>query len=173
MAFEARGWGMGWTWRSTRGYTLAELMIVLCVAGILYALLSPVWTGYVTHVRVRGAANRVAGDLAYLRALAVNRGHAAVLVLEPSADCRVSHRGRLAGHRYRVYSRSEPGVALRTVDLRIDAARLCMEMNGTDSLVFNSRGLLAGFNNRTIWLHQADRADSLTVSVVGRVRRRY
>jgi hypothetical protein len=46
-----------------------------------------------------------------------------------------------------------------------------MEINGSDTLAVNSRGLPRGFNNRTVWVHERGFSDSLFLSVVGRVRR--
>jgi hypothetical protein len=57
------------------------------------------------------------------------------------------------------------------VDLRVAGGRVCLEMNGPDTLSVNSRGLPRGFNNRTFWVHEREFADSLFLSVVGRVRR--
>jgi hypothetical protein len=49
---------------------------------------------------------------------------------------------------------------------------VCYEVNA-DSIAFDSRGLLAPFNNRTVRAVQGDARDSLTVSVVGRIYRRF
>jgi hypothetical protein len=46
---------------------------------------------------------------------------------------------------------------------------VCFDLNNSDSVVYNSRGLLAPFNNRTIWLADDDVRDSLTLSVTGRI----
>jgi hypothetical protein len=57
------------------------------------------------------------------------------------------------------------------VNLRQGGGRVCMEMNGSDTLAMNSRGLPHGFTNRTIWVHDRRFADTLYLSVAGRVRR--
>jgi hypothetical protein len=46
-------------------------------------------------------------------------------------------------------------------------------MNSSDTVAFNSRGLLSPFANRTLHAVQGEVRDSLTVSVVGRIYRRF
>ena len=53
-----------------------------------------------------------------------------------------------------------------------DERPACLYIGG-DQIAFGSRGLLAPFNNRTVRAVQDDARDSLTVSVVGRVYRRF
>jgi Tfp pilus assembly protein FimT len=155
------------------GYTLVEVLIVVCLMGLLAGLLAPRWSAYAAHLRVRAASNRLVGDIAYTRMMAVRTGRSAALVLEPSADCSVKYRGRLAGHRYHVVPAGSTDAAFRTVDARASGGRTCLEMNGADSaMVFNSRGLPRGVNNRTFWVHEHRFADSVAVSAVGRVLRR-
>ena len=158
----------------TGGYTLVELLVVVCIAGLVCTLGVPRLDGLLASMRVRSAARVVAGDLALVRMLAVRNGRTTVLVVEPSPDCAVRFRGRRAGYRYRVEARVEAraSTAPRVVDLRLAAGgRVCMEMNGPDTLAVNSRGLPHGFNNRTVWVHEEGYADTLFLSVVGRVRR--
>jgi type II secretory pathway pseudopilin PulG len=157
--------------RGRNGYTLTELVVVLCIAGLVCALGAPRLEGALAYMRVKSAAGVVAGDLALVRMLAVRNGRTVVLVIEPSPDCTVRFRGRRAGYRYRVQGRTRPSVPTRVVDLRLAGGRVCMEMNGPDTLAVNSRGLPHGFNNRTLWVHEREYADSLFLSVVGRVRR--
>lgn len=151
---------------------MVELLAVVCIVGLVCALAVPRLDGMLARMRVRSAANIVSGDLALVRMIAVRNGSTAVLVLEPSADCQVLFRGRRAGFRYRVQGRRQPAIPARIVDLRLAGGRVCMEMNGPDTLAVNSRGLPRGFNNRTVWVHERGYADSLFLSVVGRVRRR-
>lgn len=159
--------------RCASGFTLTELMIVVCVIGLLAALLAPRWTEYAARLRVRSASSRLVGDLAYTRMMAVRNGRSAGLVLERSGDCAARFRGRFVGHRYHVVSMTDPGPSFRTVDVRANGGRTCLEMNGADSvMVFNSRGIPRAVYNRTFWVHELRAADSVTVSAVGRVLRR-
>jgi Tfp pilus assembly protein FimT len=163
------------TWRrgDREGYTLMEVLVGICIVGILCSLFAPDWSSYAARMRVRSASNQLVADLAYTRMLAAQAGRTTALVLEPSPDCSIRYRGRTTGHRYRVVSDADPDVALRTVDLRRDGGRVCMEMNGSGTrIAFNSRSLPREFMNRTVWVHEAAAVDSLTLSAVGRVLRR-
>jgi prepilin-type N-terminal cleavage/methylation domain-containing protein len=152
--------------------TLHELMIVVAIIGIAAALAGPRMEAMTAVIRTRGAANRLAGDIAYVRHLAIRSGQRARLAVEPSADCAGAPSGT-AGHRYTLLVAAPESVAIAR-DLRLDGARLCLWANGPGPVTFNSNGVLAGFNNRTLVLRQAAHpADTLTLSAVGRVLRRY
>jgi hypothetical protein len=84
-------------------------------------------------------------------------------------DC--AWAGRRGGRSYLLAPRVPAG-SPRPSTLRTLEDRVCYDVNGSDSLVFNSRGLLAPFNNRTIWTAADDVRDSVTVSVAGRIRHR-
>jgi prepilin-type N-terminal cleavage/methylation domain-containing protein len=151
------------------GFSLAEMVMALAVFGILSVIAIPRFEAMLAHIRVRGALNRVAVDLAYTRQLAARTGARARLRIEPSPDC-PSPRTGAAGHRYRVIA--GPDSVAYVVDLRLDGPSLCLTTNQSREVVFDSRGLLVGFNNRTMTVRQGDRPPvSLTLSAVGRVLR--
>lgn len=153
------------------GFTMMDVMVAICVAGILWTLVAPRMNEEIARMRVRAASNTIAGDLAHVRSIALRDGVGAVLLLESAADCVPRFRGRRAGHLYRVGTRGQPVERMRRVDLRDSGGRVCAEMNGDDTLTFTSRGLPRGFTNRTIWVWQGATTDSLTLSAVGRVLR--
>lgn len=156
--------------RGAGGFSLPEMMIVIAVFGIMAMMAMPRWEAVLAHIRTRGAAARVAADLAYTRQIAARTGRRARLEIESSPDCPAPRRGA-AGHRYRIIVAGPDSVAA-LVDLRIDAGRVCLTSNQSPRVVFLSNGLTAGFNNRTISLRQGNhRPTFLTVSVLGRVRR--
>ncbi|HEX6367988.1 MAG TPA: GspH/FimT family pseudopilin [Longimicrobium sp.] len=151
------------------GFSLVEVVVALVMFGILMAIMAPRFEGALAHIRARGALNRVAGHLMYTRHLAVRTGGRARLQVEPSADC-PSPRVGAAGHRYRIIVAQDSVAAL--VDLRLDGAPVCLTTNQSAEVVFNSRGLVVGFNNRTMSVRQGEHPPvSLTVSAVGRVLR--
>lgn len=151
------------------GYTLTELILTLLIFGILLALAAPRFEAMLAQVRARGALNRVAVHLAYTRQMAVRTGGRARLQVEPSPDCPPPRNGA-AGYRYRIFAGGDSLVYL--VDLRLDGAPVCLTTNQSAAVVFNSRGLVVGFNNRTMSVRQGDHPPvSLTVSAVGRVLR--
>lgn len=158
--------------RARGGFSLTEMTMVIVIMGLIAGLATPALARYAAVMRTRGAANRVAADIAYTRHLAVRTGQGARLVLESAPSCRAAP-GWKAGHRYRVLVAGEDSVAA-VRDLRLDGAPLCLTHNARPAIEFNSRGLLTGFNNRTIVLRQADHPpDTLTLSAVGRILRRY
>jgi Tfp pilus assembly protein FimT len=139
-----------------------EMMVALTVAGILMSLGVPRMEAMIRRERVRGVTNRLAVDLEYTRMLAVRNGSSAVLRFV--SDPRCPRRGG-AGYRVGMLGRAD---ALRTWTADPGVA-VCLETNNADSVVYNSRGLLAPFNNRTVWAVDGSVRDSLTVSVAGRV----
>lgn len=150
---------------------MVDVMVTLCIAGILWGLAAPAVNAELAGMRVRAASNTIAGDLAHVRSIAMRDGVGAVLLLESAADCVPRYRGRRAGHLYRVGTRGQAVERMRRVDLRGTGGRVCAEMNGDDTLTFTSRGMPRGFTNRTIWVWQGATTDSLTLSAVGRVLR--
>lgn len=157
--------------RGTGGFSLAEVMVVIVVFGIMAMIAMPKWEGVLARIRTRGAAARVAADIAYTRQMAARTGRRARLEIEPSADCPPPDFGA-AGHRYRIIISGRDSVAA-LVDLRMDAGPVCLTSNQSSRIVFTSNGLTAGFNNRTLSLRQGNHKPTLlTVSAVGRVRRR-
>jgi prepilin-type N-terminal cleavage/methylation domain-containing protein len=158
--------------RGRAGFGLVEMLVVVVIIGIGAAIMAPRLVRLAALVRTRGAANRVAADLAYTRQLAGRTGHRARLVLERSGDC-PAPPGWTAGHRYRIIHKGPDSVAVLR-DLRLDGAPLCVASNGSGPVEFRSSGVLVGFDNRTIVVRQGGYPpDTLTLSAVGRVLRRY
>jgi prepilin-type N-terminal cleavage/methylation domain-containing protein len=154
------------------GFSMAELLAVLTIVAVLTAVAAPRLNGYLARQRVRSALNLLAGDIAHARMTAVRTGRGAVLRFHPDPSCAAV--GRTAGHAYTVAERGAGNVRARRSSARAPGGGpVCLRTNGADSLVFNSRGLVVPFANRTVWSVQGTTRDSLTVSAVGRVYRRF
>jgi prepilin-type N-terminal cleavage/methylation domain-containing protein len=149
----------------TWGFSLLEVVTALAVAGLALSLAVPRMEALLRRERVRAATNHFAGDLEFARMAGVRAGCGAVLRLVPDPRC--PPRG---GAGYHVALRGSAEV-LRASPAQ-DGVPVCYEVNA-DSIAFDSRGLLAPFNNRTVRAVQGDARDSLTVSVVGRIYRRF
>lgn len=169
MAGRGRG-GEAGRWRhaprGARGVTLPEVVVVITLMGILVSLATPRMERFVRVTRVHGAATMLRQDLSYARMLAVRSGHGAVVRFLRAPEC--AWAGKKGGRAYQLAARG-PAALPDAVSLRLLGERVCFDLNGSDSVVYNSRGLLAPFNNRTIWVADGDVRDSLTLSVTGRI----
>ena len=149
-----------------RGYTLFEMMATLVIAGIALSIAVPSMEGVLRRERVRGAMNRLAGDLEYTRMAAVRNGRSVVFRFIPGPGC-----PRPGGTGYHIRVKGSTAVLRQWYPA--DGVHVCYRTNNADSLVYNSRGLLAPVNNRTIRGVLGGARDSLTVSSLGRIYRRW
>jgi prepilin-type N-terminal cleavage/methylation domain-containing protein len=60
-------------WRDERGFTLIEVMVTIIIMGIVFAIASSAWFGFVESRRVDSATNQVVADLRLAHAQATNR----------------------------------------------------------------------------------------------------
>jgi type IV fimbrial biogenesis protein FimT len=147
----------------SRGFTLIEVLTVLTLAGILAGLLAPSISTYLQRLRMRGVLDRFTTDLYHARMLATRSGERIHLRMEPGGGaCMQSYEIRYAA----------TGEVLRRVDLTNQAATICLTLSGNSTLSINSRGMPVGAA-RTIRVHSGVHADSLRISIVGRVNRLY
>jgi type IV fimbrial biogenesis protein FimT len=146
-----------------RGFTLIEILTVLTLAGILAGLLAPSISTYLQRLRMRGVLDRFTTDLYHARMLATRSGERIHLRMEPGGnDCMQSYEIRYAA----------TGEVLRRVDLTDKASTICLTLSGNATLSINSRGMPVG-SARTIRVHSGAHADSLRISIIGRVNRLY
>ncbi|MEN8174929.1 MAG: GspH/FimT family protein [Pseudomonadota bacterium] len=73
----------------SRGFTLAELLVVLVVAGLLLALVPPLVSRNMPSLQVQAAARDLAAGLRMARGEALRSGAAAFLKIDP-AENRIS-----------------------------------------------------------------------------------
>ncbi|HEV7586899.1 MAG TPA: hypothetical protein VGO40_02120 [Longimicrobium sp.] len=151
------------------GTSLLEVVTALSVAGVILSIAAPPLRRLLATLRVQAAARMVRADLEYARMAGVRGGRGAVVRFVRDPGC--AWAGSRGGRAYEVAPRAAAG-APRPSTLRTLEAGVCYDVNNADSLVFNSRGLLAPFNNRTIWTLAGGARDSVTVSVAGRIRHR-
>lgn len=154
---------------SAAGTSLLEVLTMLSVAGFILAVATPPMRRLVATLRVHAAARMVRADLEYARMAGVRGGRGAVVHFLRDPDC--AWAGARGGRSYTVAARVAEG-SPRPFTLHTLGEGVCYDVSNSDSLVFNSRGLLAPFNNRTIRTLADGARDSITVSVAGRVRHR-
>lgn len=65
--------GVFWSTRDEKGFTLPEVMIVIALMGILFAIASSSWFGVIESRRLDSAANQLASDLRLAHTRATNQ----------------------------------------------------------------------------------------------------
>jgi type IV fimbrial biogenesis protein FimT len=143
------------------GFSLIELLSVLTVVGILASLAAPSMTAQVERTRMRSSLDLLAAHLSRARVLAVRAGVRLEVHFRPNHGCASAY----------VVSRAHDGMTLDSVALP-DAGRVCLSSNVRQKMVIDSRGMLVG-SPRMIYARAGARADSISVSIAGRVYRWY
>lgn len=148
--------------RTRAGFTLIELLSVLTLVGIVAIFAAPAMTAQVERVRVRTALDLFTSRVAQARMLAVREAIRVHLRLEPADGCA----------RAFVLSLAAGGTVLDSVPLPATYRSVCLRANVTQPLVIDSRGMLVG-SPRMIYSRAGEQADSVSVSIAGRVYRWY
>lgn len=139
-----------------RGVTLAELVVVCTLTALVAGIAVPRTQRLLDGLRIRQAAHEVAGALTIARAAAIRRSsYSTVVVDSPSATIRVVSDGDTILRR--------PLGKLHRVALR--ASR--------DTITYAPTGLGFGVANSTIVVSIGQRAETVTVSRLGRMRTSY
>ena len=159
--------------RRTGGFTLTELLLVVTLVSVCCALAVPSMSAMMAGYRVRGAAMRLTADLFYARMLAVKSGRPVSVRIVPDGRCTPGPGADVAGTSYVLTLRTVPARVVRTSATAPEGVGACLESNRSDSIAYDSRGLLRPPGNRTIWIRSGPLRDSLSISVVGRVLRRF
>jgi prepilin-type N-terminal cleavage/methylation domain-containing protein len=138
-----------------RGFTLAELAVVLAIMAVVTAVTLPRLQGLLDWIAVDSAAREVTTALAGARAAAVMRGARTRLVI--AADTLRIERWR--GDTWDAVERW-PGPAARGVALEVS----------NPVVVFDPIGMGWGVSNTKVVLRRGSRFETITVSRVGRVK---
>lgn len=137
-----------------RGLTIAELVLTCTFIGLVAGIVVPRAQSALDAVRLEQASHEVASALTIARAAAIRRGaYATVVVDEPAGTVRVESLGDTLLERA---LRRDHHVAIR-------ASR--------DTIVYGPNGMGYGIANSTIILGIGQRAETVTVSRLGRMRR--
>lgn len=142
------------------GFTLIEMLTAVVIIGILTSLAAPRFSTQLQRLRARAALDELSAVIVRARALAVLRGERVVVRLRPAHGC---------AHSY-VIAAAATRQVLDSVPIPAGARHVCVRSNHRQHLAINSRGVLIG-SPRTIRARAGTQADSLTISIAGRVYR--
>ncbi len=146
--------------RREGGFTIAELLLALIVLAVLAGIAAPAFSRITNQSRTRGALDRVAGDVAYTRTLAVRERRSTAMNF--SAD----------GRTYTITIAEPAGPrVVKSVDLGADYNGIVL-VPPAAAVEFNSRGLLntgAGI----LTAKQGTSEHKMTLTQIGQVYREY
>lgn len=135
------------------GYTLAELLMVVSIAGVMLAIAVPRAVRLLDRIAVSAAASDVHATLAFARSLALAGGSSVAVDIDSST-------GTLR------IRRAVDSLLSRNVGqahgVRVSSTR--------DSLAYDSRGLGRGAANLSVIIRRGAAVETVFVSRLGRVR---
>jgi prepilin-type N-terminal cleavage/methylation domain-containing protein len=135
------------------GFTLAELMLVVAVAGLLFGIAVPSLAGVVDQIEVRSAATHLVAAHQRARMMAVMRGRVLVLTIDPNI-LTIRSRGETSS------LWNEEGPSATRVALQGPARQF----------TFSPEGLTLGLSNATLRLSRGAASRTIVISRLGRVR---
>lgn len=145
--------------RDRRGYTLAELLIVIVIVGIGSAIAVPRLSNFIRHLSARSAVSTVVSDLSLARIQAVREGRTvSVRVTGPSAYSVTVDQGVNIVR------------TLKTVNVAGSQKNVTLAPNPT-IISFDPRGMLRAGSGSEVRVVRGTLVDTVTISAVGRVYR--
>jgi type II secretion system protein H len=145
------------------GFTLIELLVVLALMGLVLTLAAPKFAGTIRNLTARSATSRVVADLALARSQAVREGRTASFRVVSDSQYRVTVDNALGAE----------ARAVKTVTLEGSRRGVALGPPGT-RIAFDSRGMRrtgAGMGTALLISRQGGMADTVNVTIVGRVQR--
>jgi type IV fimbrial biogenesis protein FimT len=143
------------------GFSIAELMTVVSVIGILTAIGIPSFLSFQPSMRLNGAAREVLGQLMLARASAVQNNNTSVVTF-------------LTDHSFQIFNDSNgngsaDGGETITVDLQTDYSDVTFTISGSSSTpVFNGRGTAS--TDTTVTMSNSSGSKTVEVRPTGHVK---
>jgi prepilin-type N-terminal cleavage/methylation domain-containing protein len=148
------------------GFTLMELMIVLTVAGIVFAIGMPAFSSYRNTLSIQQARQQLIEDLRGARQYAVTRRAPVYVCFRLAPDSSRCYQIHVDSNANGVVNAGE-----RVIQRRLPSKTrfTTISLAPTDSVVFDISGILwPGTSGGTlIFSNQRDRRDTLLVSAAG------
>jgi type IV fimbrial biogenesis protein FimT len=149
------------TMGNSRGFSIAELMTVVSVIGILTAIGIPSFLSFQPSMRLNGAAREVLGKLMWARAYAVQNNNTSIVTF-------------LTDHSFQIFNDSngngsaDAGETI-TVDLQTDYSDVTFTISGSSSTpVFNGRGTAS--TDTTVTMSNSSGSKTVEVRPTGNVK---
>lgn len=148
--------------RSSSGYSLIEILVVLAVVSLLAGLASVRWIDLLSHYRLNHAVRTLVSDLRWARQLAITEGQPVRLILD------------LDREQYQIERASEPEVPVNGIrDFQdrqqgfgdIDIVR----SSGGGQITFQSNGITTDWTTITLQNMKGEER-RVTLIVTGRVK---
>jgi prepilin-type N-terminal cleavage/methylation domain-containing protein len=114
-------------WEDERGFTLVEVLAVVIIMGIVFAIASSTWLRTIESRRVDSATNQVVADLRLAHTQATNRLTDSSFVV-PSANSPTYQVGPAVDPDTRTLPDNEPGISQKTKI--VDATNIVFKPNG-------------------------------------------
>jgi prepilin-type N-terminal cleavage/methylation domain-containing protein len=144
------------------GFSMAEMLIVIMLIGILAAMGAPKVSGMFRANQPKRVLDRITADISLARMRAIRSGR--------TAGVRAT-----SATRYVVYVTNAAGGAdtIRRVDIGSDYRNTVTVAPSNFVVVFDSRGVAKTSSSSAITASRDSRTDSLLISPVGRMYRVY
>jgi Tfp pilus assembly protein FimT len=146
-------------YRNQSGFSLAELLIIVSVIGIVSVLATPAFLSYSHAARLKGGAQELATIINQARQVAITRNTTSC-VLQGGNKVRI-RVGGCAGTIWTGAGTDASGWFTLTEDVRVSAA--------TASVVFTHLGTASTAGSYTVLNPQTNRTLRVTVALSGRI----
>jgi type IV fimbrial biogenesis protein FimT len=147
--------------RDIRGFSIAELMTVVSLIGILAAIGIPSFLSFQPSMRLNGAAREILSRLMWARANAVQNNNTSVVTF-------------LSDHSFQIFNDANGNGSADanetiTIDLQADYPNVTFALSGTSSSpVFNGRGTAT--TDTTVTISNSSGSKTVEVSPTGNVK---